>query len=70
MNHVLFMDDLKVYGSNQNEIECLVRTVENVTKDISTKSGVDKCCVLAMKRGKEVECKRIELENDEKINKI
>ena len=64
------MDDLQVYGSNQNEIECLVRTIENVTKEIGTKSGVDKCCVLAIKRRKEVECKEIELENGEEIGKI
>ena len=36
------MDDLKLYGSNQNEIDSLVRTVEIVTKDIGLKFGIDK----------------------------
>ena len=27
LNHLLFMDDLKRYGSSQNEIDSLVRTV-------------------------------------------
>ena len=27
MNHLLFMDDLKLYGGSQNEIDSLVRTV-------------------------------------------
>ena len=61
------MDDLKLYGSNQNEIDSLVRTVEIVTKDIGMKFGIGKCGVLVVKRGKEVECNGIELENDDKI---
>ena len=56
LNHFLFMDDLKLYGSNQNEIDSLVRTVKIVTKVISMKFGIDKCGVLATNRGKEVEC--------------
>ena len=70
MNQLLIMDDLKLYGSNQNEIDSLVRTVEIVAKDISMKFGIDKCGVLAMKRGKEVECNGIELENGEEISQI
>ena len=42
LNLLLFMDDLKLYGSNQNEIDSLVRTVEIVTKDIGLKFGIDK----------------------------
>ena len=34
------------------------------------KFGIDKCGVLAMKRGKELECNRIELENVEEIGQI
>ena len=39
-------------------------------KDIGMKFGIDKCSVLAMKRGKEVECNRLELENGEEISQI
>ena len=55
LNHLLFMDNLKLYGSSQNEIDSLVRTVKIVTKYISMKFGIDKGGVLAMKRGREVE---------------
>ena len=61
------MGDLKLYGSNQNEIDSLVRTVKIVTMDIGMKFGIDKCSVLAMNRGKEVECNGIELENGKEI---
>ena len=64
------MGDLKVYGSNHNKIDSLVRTVEIVTKDIGMKFSIDRCSVLAMKRGKEVECNGIELENGEEISQI
>ena len=39
-------------------------------KDIGLKFGIDKCGVLVMKRGKEVECNRIELQNGEEISQI
>ena len=70
LNHLLFMDDLKLYGSNQKEVDSLVRTVKIVTKDISMKLRIDKCGVLAMKRGKEVKFSGIELGNSEKISQI
>ena len=46
------MDDLKLYGNKQNEIDSLVRTVEIVAKYIVMRFGINKCGVLAMKRGK------------------
>ena len=64
------MDDLKLYRSDQNEIDSLVRTVEIGTKGIGMKFGRDKCGVLAMKRRKEVEYNEIEFENGEEIGQI
>ena len=70
LNHLLFMDDLKLCGSNQNEIDSLVRTVEIVIKNIGMTFVIDMCGVLAMNRGKEVECNGIEVENGEEIGQI
>ena len=64
------MDNLRLYGSNQNETDSPVRTVEIVTKNIGMKFGIDKCCFLTMKRGKEVECYGMELGNGEEIGQI
>ena len=63
LNHLLFMDDLKLYGSNQNEADSLVRTVEIATEGIGMKFGIERFDALAMKRGREVEYNGIELEN-------
>ena len=70
LNYLLLMDYLKLYGSNQNEIDSLVRTVEIVTKDIGMKFCIVKCGVSRMKRGREVECDGIELGNGEEIGQI
>ena len=43
-------------------------TVDIVTKDIGLKFGIDKCGVLAMKRGKEVKYNGIEFQNGEEID--
>ena len=50
--------------------DSLVRTVEIVTKDIGLKLGIRKCGILAMKRGKEVECNGKELQNGKEIGQI
>ena len=54
----------------QNESNSPVRTVEIVTKDVGMKFGIDKRGALAVKRGKEVECNGIKLENGEEIGLI
>ena len=41
-----------------------------MTKDIGLKFGINKCGVLAMKKGKEVEWNGIELQNGEEIGQI
>ena len=54
LNHLLFMDDLKLYGINNNEIDSLVKVVKIVSGDIGMQFGSDKCAVLKMKRRKKV----------------
>ena len=44
------MGNLKLYGSNDNEIDSLVKVVKIVSGDIGMQFGFDKCTVLKMKR--------------------
>ena len=69
-SHLLFMDDLKLFSTNQNEIDRVVRKIEIGTKYIGMKISIDKCGVSAMKRGKEVKYDEIELENGEEKGQI
>jgi len=34
INHLLYMDDLKLYGKNKSELESLIQTVRIYTQDI------------------------------------
>ena len=52
INHLLFMDDLKVYGKNQNQVDTLVQTIRVVTTDMRMEFGINKCAMLIMKRGR------------------
>jgi hypothetical protein len=55
VNHLLYMDDLKLYGKSKTELEALVNTVRLFSEDIRMKFGLQKCATLVMKRGKKVE---------------
>ena len=52
ITHLLFMDDLKLYGRNEEEINSLVHTVRVFTSDIRMDFGIEKCAMMVMKRGK------------------
>lgn len=52
ITRLLFMDDRKLYGSNEKEINSLVHTVRVFSSDIGIDFGIEKCAVMVMKRGK------------------
>ena len=52
INHLLFMDDLKLYGKSENEIKGLVSTVEVFSQNIGMEFGIKKRGVIIMNRGK------------------
>ena len=52
LNHLLFMDDLKLFGKSNNQIDSLVNTFHMFSEDIGMEFGIKKCEVLILKRGK------------------
>ena len=64
------MDDLKLYGKSEDEIDSLVRTVRLFSQDIGMEFGVKKCAVVVMKRGKVTECEGIELPDGQRIRAV
>ena len=52
INHLLFMDDHKLFGKNEKQIDSLVKTVHIFSKDIGMEFGIKKCGMLVMKKGK------------------
>ena len=51
INHLLFMDDLKLYSKDEKEIDFLGRTVRAFSSDIGMDFGISKCAVLVLKNG-------------------
>ena len=52
LNHLLFMDDLKLYAKSEEQTSTLVRTVYVFSTDIGMEFGIKKCGIFTMKRGK------------------
>ena len=63
VNHLLFMDDLKLYTSNEKSLESLIQTVRVFSNDIGIEFGVEKCPILTMKKGKMANSDGIALQN-------
>ena len=61
LNHLLFMDDLKLYGKSLIELDSLVETTRIYSKDIGMEFGISKCAMLEMKRSKVVDSNGIDL---------
>ncbi|XP_047488218.1 uncharacterized protein LOC125038695 [Penaeus chinensis] len=70
LNHLLFMDDLKLYSKSEEQIDSLIQTTHIFSNDIGMEFGIKKCGVLVLKRGKIVRCEGIELPNDEIIKEV
>ena len=45
------MDDLKLFGKSEDQIDSLAQTVQLLSKDIRMESGLKKCSVLSSDRG-------------------
>ena len=49
INHLLFMDDLKLFGKSYEQIDSLVQTVHTFSIDIGMEFRIKKCRVLVLK---------------------
>ena len=61
LNHLLFMDDLKLYVKRERESDSLIQTVRIFSDDVGMIFGLGKCAVLDLKRGKTIRTEGIEL---------
>ena len=46
INHLLFMDDLKLYSGSEKGLDSLVQTVCVFSEDIGMEFGIEKCATL------------------------
>ena len=52
LNHLLFMDDLKLFAKSNDQIDSMVNTVYTFSEDIRMEFGIKKFRVLVLKRRK------------------
>ena len=69
-NHLLFMDDLKLFAKNEEQLESLIHTVRIFSDDIRMEFGLSKCALLVMKRGRFERSEGIEMPNAEIMKSI
>ena len=69
-NHLLFMDDLTLYGQNEKQLDLLVNTVRILSEDIGMELGKRKCSTLIMERGITSRKEAIQLPIDDVIKNI
>ena len=70
LNHLLFMDDLKLYAKSEEQRNTLVRTVYKFSTDIGMEFGIKKCGILTMKRGEIVKSEGIKLPDGEVMKQV
>ena len=51
INHLLYMDDVKLFRKTEKQLESLMNTVRIFSDDIKMEFGIKKCGVLVMKKG-------------------
>ena len=70
LNHLLYMDDLKLFAKSEKQIDTLVRTVHVFSTDIGMEFGMKKCGILTMKRRRVVRCEGVMLPNNEVMKEV
>ncbi|KAJ0173906.1 hypothetical protein K1T71_010052 [Dendrolimus kikuchii] len=51
LNHLLYMDDIKLYAATENELKDLADIVDKFSIDIKMEFGIDKCKINSVKNG-------------------
>ena len=70
INHLLYMDDLKLYAKSEKELDSLIQTVRVFSKDIGMQFGIEKCSTLVLKRGKRIKSNGIKMPDDKVIKSL
>ena len=70
INHLLFMDDLKLYANSENDLNVLVNEVYAYSKDISMEMGMEKCATLITRKGKRERSDGVELPSGEVMKDV
>ena len=52
ISHLLYMDDLKLLGRNENDLKNEIKIVHIISKNLNMNFGLEKCARISLKRGR------------------
>ena len=64
------MDDFKLYSQSEKGLDSLVQTVRGFSEDLGIESGIEKCVMLVMEKGKIAKSVGIELPDGKVIKPL
>ena len=70
MNHFFYMDDLKVYAVNDEQLKKLLGIVNTFSDDINMEFGLEKCAKSTFIKGKLTKTSNIALDHDTTIKDL
>ena len=70
INHLLFMDDLKLYSRSEKGLDSLVQAVRVFSKDIGMEFGIEKYAKLVMEKEKILKSVGIQLPDGKVIKSL
>ena len=70
INHLIYMDDIKLFTKNEKKQEILTQAVRIYSEDVGMEFGIEKCALLIMKSGKRHIMEGIKLSNQEKVKTL
>ena len=70
INHLMYIDDIKLFAKNEKELETLIHTVRIYSQDMGMEFGIEKCALLVMKSSKRYLTNGMELPNQDKIRML
>ena len=70
INHLMYMDDIKLFAKYEREMETLIYAVRIYSQDIGMEFGIEKSTMLVMKSGKRHMTDGMELPNHDRIRTL
>ena len=70
INHLMYMDDIKLFSKNEKELETLIHAVRIYSQGIGMEFGIEKSALLVMKSDKRHLTDGMELPNQDKIRTL
>lgn len=70
VTHSFYLDDLKLYARNSEQLQSMLEIVSNFSSSIRMSLGLDKCNILNVKHGKVIESPSMTLMNNIKIDSL